>query len=551
MTCYISHFRHNFVKRIHFYNFSLFLLFLGEKLGVINFPKVSQSLKKMFHTSVITNSSLIPSCFNFSSFPPNKRVVVVDNLEKILIMDFLRIDQKFSNMVLEKYPRLRDMHSEPPFHGPFVHIMNIVTSALNMTFIMKMNILPQCLDNSGNPIFPTMIMSTLGRDMLQTFKSNIYPVHSLLTHAIELNFCYCSQPVNVLEGTSPITLFQNTGDTWFWISLGVSLFLVSFLLRLSHSVNFGSICLSTLSALICSGISVHSRSLLRYSWLFILWTVIGLNVATYFTCTFTSRIIITPAEWRMTKLEQLIERNFSLINSSPTIITIIRRIVLNTIPSAGNKQRALRIIQLKEMFKQAWAPDSLEMFLEVMASSGKYATVTTAADAIFSATRIKRYMTKNKVTPERKCYIGQKTAIPNNIYTLFIANNSEKMSRILQYFIDSGIYIRWYKEVVYIGQSDKVQRRSQIVSLTKIKPDTVKFKPLQLRGKLGNVFLLWFLLLTVCFIVGILEWGCGNFALVSKIFRRGLRKFQEVILPLTCYLSIAKLKVFCRKSLKN
>lgn len=461
----------------------------------------------MFSLTIATNSSVLHSCFNLASSPANKSQLAIDDPQKFLIADFLRIDQKFSNMVLEKYPRLRDLHSEPPYYGPFVHIMNIVALALNMTFVMKLNLRPHCMDKSGNPVFPTMIFSTLGSDLLPTFKTNNFPVHSLLVHAIELNFCYCSQPEH--EGSSPLSLFHNTGKAWFWLSLGVSLVLVSVLLRCRSSVNFGSICLATLSALICSGISAHSRPL-RYSWLFILWTIFGLNVTTYFSGSFTSRIIITPPEWRMTRLEQLIERNYSLVNSSPTIITMLRRIVLNTINNPKNEQRALQVSQFKQMFKQAWAPDSLDMFLEVMAKREKHATVTTLADTIFSATRVQQYLSKHKITPMKKCYIGRKLAYPNNVYTLFISKNSEKMSLVLQHFIDYGIYVRWYKEMLHIGQSDKVQRRSQVVSSTKIKEDEVKFEVLKLRGKVRNVFLLWFLLMIICVFVGVLEWTFGK-----------------------------------------
>lgn len=493
-TCNIMNFKkHTFLS----FDWLAFLVFLALQ----KFGKCDNS-----------SETYLKSCFNFSTVHEYYSKVIPGN--KIVIKDFFIINQDFLSMAIKKYPRVRDFYNEPPYFGPTVHQSFIVSEKMNATLIMKANLKKHCRDSFDNPLFPTISISNMGSSLIKKFerwppgtlRSNPDRPRVILPLTMALNFAYCNALREAVIGNSPFSIFHNTADYLVWISLTTSFFLVTVLVHTltRFQGSLGDHFLVMLSALLCPGVSMVTQ-LLQYCWLFTVWTCICLIFVTYYSGSMTSVVISPTPEWRMTHIGEVVERNYSLINSNPTGLHFIRQMVSLNLPpphvASNISDKFLEADKLLKMLQKAYAPSPSNKFFQMMASPEKYATVTSWTDAIFAATRSINYISQQQIK-SRKCYLGKELSYAQNFYHVFTPPENNRLADLFQKTMEGGLYDYWYGETVGVGQSERVQGRTRVLSRTSLVEETEPIHPLEIEGKLKNVFLFWL----VCSAISTATW---------------------------------------------
>lgn len=246
----------------------------------------------------------------FSCFSKN---IAIDNpkLRKLLLLEYSYVDQEFIRNVLAQYPRLRDFHSNPPTLGPFTHLISWIATAFNATLVSIRDVREDCLKSvlKDTP----KIRTTPGRFLINYYGHN-EPSAAIQRYSNSFNMAYCSKIRTEVENMSPLKLFQKTGDVQVWFYLCASLILVTILIRIATRRPAPEVMMACLSALISFGFTGDSR-VLRRSLLLTLWMSACLILVTYFSGEITSTVISPTKEYRMTKITQLAEKNYSMIAS--------------------------------------------------------------------------------------------------------------------------------------------------------------------------------------------------------------------------------------------
>lgn len=470
----------------------------------------------------LTKAAAIPtllSCFNFTTVPHNKRPFSkVGNISDVLIMDFYRIDQNFLNIILESYPRPRDIHTNPPQYAPFYVLVILLASEINATVVMKSNLNKHCMDPGGNPIFPTVFPTELGSNLVKYFDKNLTKPRVVVGNLVACNFGYCATTTKLAQDMSPFGLFQSTADHFVWLSLITAITLMSFLfyVRTGWTSSFSETFLVSVSALLCPGIYVSSK-LLQNFWLFTLWTCVSLIFITYYSGSWTS-IVISPApEWSIASIGELIKQNFSIVIVTSSSLALIRDLVRLSVPMGGNQEKIREVETVQRLLQKALVPPTKAKFVEILATQDKVATLTTWSNTIFSATRASSLISRRKIRNKR-CYIGKKLEYHKSLYFIFTPPRSDQLAGIFAKFVEAGIYQFWWQEMISISSSDRVQGRSRVVSPTHILIDKEGPKSLDLEGKLANVFFLWVVCVAFCILSFLMEGVFSYFCATNFLF---------------------------------
>ncbi len=199
------------------------------------------------------------------------------------------------DFILQNYSQLRHFHHNPERSYPLTIICNEIAKGINATLVAK-------VDNSHiiNPgqghQYPTImpLMDTIEIEEKTPF---FYWQHELIkTSSFEnngahhefptfvsrityhFNFAYCDVPKKLKESMWAFYVFTQPFDHWTWILLLFSLLAVGTVFSL-NSIKLLDALLSAFSSLLSSSIGTPTLpTKLRYSFLFILWTLQSLFI---------------------------------------------------------------------------------------------------------------------------------------------------------------------------------------------------------------------------------------------------------------------------------
>lgn len=187
-------------------------------------------------------------------------------------------------------------------------------------------------------------------------------------------------------------------------------------------------------------------------------------------------------------MEQLAEENFKIIfHELNRFATFWRFVLVN---------KGLESFHTLDKFTKSAALKPREIFLQMMTSGDRYASLQPGIRVLNDFYHISKYMSEKKI-PGLSCYVGKEWRFKENLYFIITPPGSEQMVWKLSILIESGFYQIWH-EIVIAKVVDKTAK--EVFPLSKT---TNAANPLRLDGKLRNVF---FLLVVL---VGISIIGCA------------------------------------------
>lgn len=301
-----------------------------------------------------------------------------------------------------------------------------------------------------------------------------------------MNYALCQPPRRAMETTSPF----HTADPLVWLVLITCLIFVSLVVGLSIKKITSQIFLVALSPLVSGGISVKSKTL-RHSLLLTLWMYVSLVFATYYSGNLTSHVISPLKEFRLTKVSDLMEHNFTLIARSKFVYQNMKDLVKMT----GNQEHARVLEPLTA--STVVSPSDAEL-PKMVATMDKRACISPWPGAMQAASRAGDYL--RKINSEKRCYLG-KLFFDLNVFITLTPPRSKRLAEIVEVMMEAGFFNAWFNEFAELAVSSRAQERSKMISRTTIKEE----KPPPSALKLKNVFVLWVTCIAISFGIWALE----------------------------------------------
>lgn len=492
-------------------------------------------------TLMLTPPAFTGHCMSASDlqeFLATPSLLTHEGNKNILIMNIYSVSQKYISEVLRQYPRLRDLHHEPPFHAILVHMSRWIALGLNATLLSFGN-LTLCPEISADlQQLPTLLGPIVSNSLLKTYQihkqKNLPKLRFGLTFPMLLNFAYCddisvggtiTHNVSLLE-----TLFGEV-DNSVWICLGVSLIFVSlhanfavirkngkvYIIRSKHAT-----VMTTLSILISNGASGRIK---KKSVLFVLWMYGCLVFVTHYACEMTSDVISPPTELRMSRVDQLVENKYSLIFDRQNFPIHLTKAAIEFAQTSSTNNEAFLNMNVMKMVSEARTIPAEEEFWREMATGGKYAVYVRWPAAIFAANRGNKFILENGIQ-ERRCFIGKELKYLINNHYGFAGKHNEKLAKVASAMEEYGFYVLWWKEFFGLATSRRVQSRSRMVNPTRLQEDKDQVKALDLDGKLLQVFFLWIIGLVLSFASFIVEKYWKSSEEISNFFYKKIIRFS-------------------------
>lgn len=434
--------------------------------------------------------------------------------EKILLFDYPWIDQTKVDLMIRNYSRVRNLHSKQASMevAPLVILINMIAVAFNATLLSATGLSQNCTGNITTialQIPSRELRLDSSRDQVETSLSpTIFPVTKSAS-----NLVYCQNRRKKQENMSPLEIFRNTADTLVWMSLLLSILLISLLLKVGSTSDFSEILLTTLSILLSPAISGISRN----SKLFVLWTFVCLLFLTYYSGSLTSVVISPPPDARFTKIDELYEHKYTLLSISKFSADWVILSVNEGLRWSQKKNTTSyrRFTMLKELFTSSILiptdSDDETWYKKLWEAESKIFLFVYFATAVHTAGKLMVYL-KNENIHGIRCYLGEELEVVEMTYFMATSSGRNQVARIYLLLLEAGYYSFLEKEFWALISFNRVQDRVRVdPSLTRIVEETQAPRPLQIwEGKLRNVFLLW----VIC-----LGGGLGMFVLeILKTF---------------------------------
>lgn len=407
---------------------------------------------------------------------------------RLLLLEFVDVTQSIISYVLHRFSKVRDYHNKPPSIAPLISIADFVASAVNAS-LMSTNSLQKGCELVLLKKLP-IIRLLAGENLQKAFLHKNEGIVSLLQlSTVGYNFMYCSQLRNTrFAGTSP---FQESGRMveWavatVWICLGMSIILISLILRMTTpKMNF-SFLLLTLSSLISAGILKCPR-VLAHSGLLTLWTVACLIFVAHYGGEITSEVISPGKEWRMTRIKQACTENYSVIGTSGFVHSQLLS-ALRSLPS--NLPEDDSFLE-KIMQKYLTAKSEQDMYKQLTDfGSSKLIFIGPKYPCINILNNAHEYMARKGIIG--KCYVGNKIML-HQVFFYAATSMDVGTAKVIRTTAEHGFENMWRKEFQGVTASNRVQSRIKVRSTTNLLEETPPPKAINLSdGKLKNVFLLW------------------------------------------------------------
>lgn len=449
----------------------------------------------------------------------------------ILILTGYHTTQMYIEDIIKKYPRIRDLHNDPPYHTIRIHMARWIAYGINASLISldDLNLCPEIANDFQN--LPTLLGPVVSTVLLKTYKTYEKAKSARLRFGLKfpmaLNFAFCDvigQKTSYNFYSLLETLFGEA-DKSVWFYLGVSMLLVislenyviankgeKFLVRNSWVVT-----MTAISVILSNGITGKVR---KYSVLFVLWMFVSMIFVAHYSGEMASKVIRPSRVVRMTKIKQLVERNYSLLfdkqNFPVTLTKAAVEFSLTKNLSVINPAQLLNA-DILQMINKARVASTNDEFLKVMTIGWKHAVFVRWSGAVFAANRGNKYISENGIQ-KRRCFIGEELKYSVDNFYAFGGHNNEKLAKVAQILDESGFYALLWKEFFGLATSRRVQSRSRVIHPTRLQEDREQLKPLKFEGKLLDVFFLWMMCLGISTIALSFEIGGKRFKELREIY---------------------------------
>lgn len=422
---------------------------------------------------------------------------VTEKTREILLID----NQGYTTQTLitklqTNYSRLRDFHNDPPFFMISVQLCVILAKTINASLVslQDLSMTSSKAEVSGFPTVTTFstIAQVIELQMEQAQKNlGRSPVHMIQSFAH--NFVYCADKKQEEHDMfSFLKTLMFSANYNVRISLIISVLLIMLLIKAARNSNdFGTAALVTISALTSSGLTGAFKN---KSFIFMLWMLCSNVLSTYYLGDTTSHIISPMPEVTMTKFEELVQHNYSLIYEFPARQETVEKYVkLST--KVGNKTLVAKFSgELLRMVETAQVAKSEKEFFSKLVFSKKAASIVPWFVAINLANKGNEFLTSRGMAPQTgrcRCHIGNELRFQNNFFFLFRGRHMSKLAACFEQILETGFVQVWWKELVAIGISMRVQERSRFISPTHLREIREPPRALKLDAKILSLMWLW------------------------------------------------------------
>ncbi|CAL8087572.1 unnamed protein product [Orchesella dallaii] len=444
----------------------------------------------------------------------------MDFKSKIIIFDYYQTPQWYLLYLFEKYPKMRDYHSDPPLYGPMIVGCKIIADTLNVTLVAKPDAEIVGLNLDLFPIInpAVQLYDAKGISVEMFWKNHRFSEDGVesaqLTQLTFLgyNFGYCTLPSVKLEKSWNLKILLNAFDFYIWLNLLISITLIATVLHVGAGfrmewkrLRFLLIFHSVTIALISIGPSIGGCSqFLRKSGLFVMWMFMCIVFVNYYSGSITSQLISPPEEDKMTTLSHVVKRNYSPIFNDYYHIQIVK----DTVAKYSSDGKSLGV--LKEILNMNKIMDRTKNnsfifnrtdYIRTLAYGKKTVIFYMWPYVIRDIDETNRLIADEEPVAfkRRRCYLGKYVLDAGQVYFGIGPPGSERLKNVFQVMFQTGIYSYWIQEVCYIMFAKRVQDRNKVLSPTHIKNDfDSEVNPLQMEGKVLTVFFLWGVCLVGC-----------------------------------------------------
>lgn len=469
------------------------------------------------------------------------------HFEKLVLLDFYNLPQPYIAQVAQKYPRMRDLTKQPSPLVPHVILSSLLATLLNTTIFSKSTfnskfgnltanypvILPYIQLFDANPATPVYQLYHHHRKQLDQGSSELAKFVHL--HTLGHNLCYCDVHKFSSYGEfSLLQIFKTSADSLVWICLLLSITLVSVLISARPRANLiitSPELIATLSVLLTNGSSgiLH----VKQSPLFILWMYMSVVMVTYYSSSMTSVLIRPPPDEKMTSLSDLKLKDYSLIFDSngfeiKSLKSRVQRIMkpMEASEFKLNLKMPETLKTLNELLNKAILVDTFAQ-IETLATStsmphGKrYSMAASWPIVMFYATRAQALASELDAADGKRriCRVGKELFLETKYFYGFTPPGSAALQQKFTLLMALGIVKYWVNEAVAMTSAPRVQKRIQVKSPTQLFEPLPPPKPIEIEGKIQNVFALWGLCLGYCVVAFLLE------LVFSKIMMRHRKGF--------------------------
>ncbi|CAL8087587.1 unnamed protein product [Orchesella dallaii] len=439
---------------------------------------------------------------------------------KLIIFDFYRTPQLHLTYLIEKYPRMRDYHNNPPLYAPMFVGCKIIADTVNATLLAKPDAEKAGLNLEQYPLINPAVQhyDAAGMSVEMFWKKHKFSERTFESaHLVRLiflgyNFAYCDFPSIKLERPWNLKILVNAFDSYIWFNLLLSITLITVLLHKSAKcwdrqgeISFSLILQSITLALSSIGPSFGGKSpILKKSGLFVLWMLVCIVIANYYSGAITSLLIIPPEEDTMKTFSDLVKRSYSPIFDDFYYIQIVNDTVTKYLAddnglSVLNDVRNMKAL-VDQMSISSFIPTRTE-YIRLLAYGKKTVIFYMWTYVLSAIDEAKNLIATEELVPykRRRCYLGKHVVETGQVYFGIAAPGSERLKHVFQVMFQTGLYGYWIREHCLITFAKRVQDRNKFVSPTQIKNDfDSAVSPLQMEGKVLTVFFLWGVCLVGC-----------------------------------------------------
>lgn len=427
------------------------------------------------------------------------------------------------DIVRTKYPRMRDYsHVDPYLFGPCHNFEILVAESVNATMIGNgVTEVKASLENYPH-FYPLLFTLKTLDDNFPTMhqmwrKYRFSPkgqFHLILFPEPEFNFGYCDTVKWIPVNPWNFEVIAYSVHKYVWILLFASMItltlVVSWEIRdnFSYYLNFQSI----LSVLIAGGPTINRTQ--SKSHLLILWMFVCTILVTFYSGTSTGFLIIPSKVDIMTSLDDVFERNYSVMYDLP--LTLLRiKATLKMMEENADKGTTF----MRNLLRSTFVTENKTERVETLGLSSKKVVFVKYWQYVIEALNEAIDLIQRKqLQAKRHCYLGKQLYPLTDRFYGFSPPGSHLLYKSSQFLLQSGLFKFWDDEFWKIMTAKRVQDRTKVISATAVKYDYgSEVRPVQLDGKIRTVFFLWLICLFFCCISLTIEFAIFKLLCVTSI----------------------------------
>ncbi|CAL8108412.1 unnamed protein product [Orchesella dallaii] len=376
---------------------------------------------------------------------------------------------------------------------------------------------PEAKDQFIPTLHPHLFAGVLrSMDNMYSFNKSVYHVRSF---DIKYNFAYCSSSTQNLGSYTlhDFSVLSAPFMSSIWIFLFITTLFISFALMLRMRMENDECSLLQEYLLILYVIvsdliiisATHGFPHIRNSWLHVGWLLVCVLLSNLYTGKITSLLIKPGEEKTLGKLEELVERNFTLVFPKffPTILQSIKGQLATEELNRNHHYSDMMTVKLLVGERPEERQLLSEEFYKSVAFKSKIALLGPWPFAISGRNTAQtliekiRNSSRNGVVPvKRKCHVGKRlVAISPAVVWTFFPPNVDELYKAFQMFVQNGIFFLWLDMFYKLNYGERVQDQQKVLSETHIVAVEKGFEPMGFGHRhTPIIFIMWVTLLLVC-----------------------------------------------------